>query len=74
MINLAIAILWVVIGIIVLGLVVWILIWALKNFVPGGVSQRIEQAIWEVFGILVLIYILTVIAGGGGFPHPNIFH
>ena len=73
MINLAIGILWLVIGIIVLAAVIYILIWALKTFVPGGVSARIEQAIWAVFGILVLIYLLTVIGGGGGLPHPILF-
>lgn len=73
MINLAIGILWLVIGIIVLGAVIWILLWALRTFVsPGGLSPRIEQAIWAVFAILVLIYLLTAIAGGG-LPHPTFF-
>jgi hypothetical protein len=73
MIAIAIGILWLVIGIIILGAVIYILLWAIRTFVPSGVSPRIEQAIWAVFGILVLIYLLTVIEGGGTLPHPNPF-
>jgi hypothetical protein len=73
LINLAIGILWLIIGIIVLGAVVYILLWAIRTFVPGGLSARIEQAIWAVFGVLILIYLLSVIGGGGGLPHPLIF-
>jgi hypothetical protein len=73
MINLAVGILWLIIGIIVLGAVIWILLWAIRTFVaPAGLEPRIEQAIWAVFAILVLIYLLTAIAGGG-LPHPAFF-
>jgi hypothetical protein len=29
--------------------------------------------VWAVFGILILIYLLTAVAGGGGLPHPDLF-
>jgi hypothetical protein len=62
-IHLAIAILWLAIGIIVLGGVIYLALRAVKLFWPGF-DTRIEQAVWIIFGILVLIYVLSVLAGG----------
>jgi hypothetical protein len=67
MINLAIGILWLLIGVIVLLGVVWLALYVVKLFVP--VPGRIEQAIWAIVLILCLIGALTLLAGGGGGLH-----
>jgi hypothetical protein len=75
MVSLAIGLLWLCIGIIILGAVIWILLTVIRRFFP--LSANIEYAVWCIFGILVLIYLLTTLAGGAGgatgLPHPN-FH
>ena len=64
MIQLAISILWLLIGVIVLLGVVWLALYVVKMF--AGIPQRIEQAIWAIVLILCLIGVLTLLAGGGG--------
>ena len=72
MISLAIGLLWLCIGIIILGAVIWILLTIIRKFFP--ISVNIEYAVWGVFGILILIYLLSALSGGGsGLPHLN-FH
>lgn len=63
MVGLAIAILWLAIGIIVVIGCVWLLIYAIKLFV--SIPGRIEQLIWVIVLILCLIAALTLLAGGG---------
>jgi hypothetical protein len=70
-IGLAVGILWLCIGIIILGAVIWILLTVIGRFFP--ISTNIAYAVWAVFGILILIYLLTAVGGAGGLPHPNLF-
>jgi hypothetical protein len=63
MISLAIAILWLLIGIIVLLGVVWLALYVVKLFI--GIPATIEKAIWAIVLILCLIGALTLLAGGG---------
>ena len=67
MIELAIAILWLLVGVIVLLGVVFIALYVVKLFAP--VPPRIEQAVWAIALILCLIGALTLLAGGGGSMH-----
>ena len=67
MIGLAISLLWLAIGVIICGAILYILFWAIKMFFP--IPPKAEMAIWAVFGILILIYLLEALVGGGGLPH-----
>jgi hypothetical protein len=67
MIGLAISVLWLCIGIIVLGGVIWIALTVVRKFFPGGINANVEYAVWAIFAILILIYLLGAIAGGGSF-------
>ena len=64
MIELAIAILWLAIGVIVLAGVVYLFLLAVKQFVE--IPAHVEKAIWLVVLILILIAGLSLLAGGGG--------
>ena len=66
MIELAIGLLWFCIGVIILGTIVFVVLWVIKLFI--GIPPKIEQAVWAVVGILVLIFLLTTITGGGFHP------
>jgi hypothetical protein len=70
MVGLAISILWLAIGIICVCGCIWLLLYAIKMFVP--IPGRIEQLVWVIVLILCLIYALTLLAGGGGAVAP--FH
>ena len=67
MIGLAISILWLCVGVIILGAVIYIALRVLRRFFPG-MDPNIDYAVWAIFGIIILIYVLTALAGGGGAP------
>ena len=71
MISLAIGILWLAIGIIVVGGCIMLAFWGIRQLVP--IAPPIEKIVWAVFGILCLIYVLVLLEGGGGLPHPALF-
>ena len=66
--SLIIALLWVLVYGAVLAAIGWIVIYALKLFgLP--ISGRGEQLIWLIVGLIVLIWLLTVLSGHGSVPH-----
>jgi len=68
MIELAISILWLALGVIILLGVVWLVLYGIKIFTP--IPARIEQLVWVCVLILVLIGVLSLIAGHGGSLRP----
>jgi hypothetical protein len=64
MIELAISILWFLVGVVVLCGIVWVALYVLKIFLPT-LPPRFEQAVWVIVLLLVLIYLLYAISGGG---------
>jgi len=70
MIELAISILWLALGIIILLGVVWLVLYGIKVFTP--IPPRIEQLVWIVVLILILIAVLSLLAGHGGSLRPSL--
>jgi hypothetical protein len=68
MVALAISLLWVLIGIICLAGVIWLVLYGIKTFVTP-IPVRLEQGIWFIVLILLVIAILGTLAGGGGGLH-----
>jgi len=64
MINLAIQILWLLIGVVVLLGVLWLVFYALANF-GVVVPENIKRGIYLIVLILIIIAGLTMLAGGG---------
>lgn len=71
MLNLAIEILWFLIGVIILGGVVWIALWVLHNVFPN-LPPRLDQAVWGIFAILCLIYALMMLNGSAPSFRPRL--
>ncbi len=63
MISLAISVLWLLIGIICLAGVVWLVLYGIKAFVTP-IPVRLEQGIWFIVLLLIIIGGLTLLAGG----------
>ena len=63
MIALAISALWLLIGIICLAGVIWLVLYGIKTFVTP-IPARLEQGIWFILLLLILIGALTLLAGG----------
>lgn len=63
MIALAISVLWFLIGAIALCGVIWLVIYGINTFIYT-LPPRLVQGIWFIVLLLVLIALLTVLAGG----------
>jgi hypothetical protein len=68
MIPLAVSILWLLIGVIILGAVIYIALRVIRRFFPS-MDPNVDYAVWAIFAILILIYVLTSLMGGGASFH-----
>lgn len=62
--NLIVEILWLLIFIILFAGAIWLAIWVIEKFVMP-LPEKIKQGIWVIALLLVLIAIVTMLAGGG---------
>ena len=69
MISIAISLLWILIGVIVLCAIVYFVFYVLREVMAIAIPARVEQAVWLVILILVMIALLSLLAGGGGSVH-----
>jgi hypothetical protein len=63
MIGLAIQVLWLLFGAICLAGVLWLFIYGVRAFIYD-IPARLEQGIWFLFLLLLIIAALTMFAGG----------
>lgn len=68
MAGIAISLLWLLIGAIILAGVIWLVLYGVKNFICP-IPAKLEQGIWFIFLLLLIIYAITAFVSGG-VPHP----
>jgi hypothetical protein len=68
MLEIAISVLWFLIGLIILAGIVYLAIWVIETFVYS-IPERVKQGIWVVVLLLALIFLLGILAGGGSGIH-----
>lgn len=68
MAGIAISLLWLLIGAIILAGVIWLVLYGVKNFITP-IPAKLEQGIWFIFLLLLIIYAITAFVSGG-VPHP----
>ena len=64
----AVQLLWLVIGAIMLAGAIWLVLYGIKTFITP-VPAKLEQGIYFIFLLLIIIYAITAFVGGG-VPHP----
>jgi uncharacterized protein YhhL (DUF1145 family) len=67
MAEIVIGILWFLVFLIILAGVIYLAIWVIENFVHP-IPERIKQGVWVVVLLIALIYLITILVGGGGMP------
>jgi hypothetical protein len=67
MAGIAISLLWLLIGAIILAGVIWLVLYGIKNFICP-IPAKLEQGIWFIFLLLLIIYAITAFVSGG-VPH-----
>jgi hypothetical protein len=65
MIEIAISVLWLLIGAICLAGVIWLVLYGIKTFIIE-IPPQLEKGIWFIVLLLIIIGALTILAGGGG--------
>jgi hypothetical protein len=63
MIDMAIGVLWFLIGLIVLCGIIYLAIWVIEQFVHP-IPEKVKQGVWVIVLLLALIALITVLAGG----------
>lgn len=70
MIALAVSALWLLVGVIIVGLVIYLVLYGLKTIAGIPIPARVEQAVWFIFLVLIVIYALGALGGGSAsVPH-----
>jgi hypothetical protein len=69
MIDIAINVLWFLIGLIILAGIIYLAIWVIETFVTP-IPEKIKQGIWVIVLLLALIALITALAGGGSMRIP----
>lgn len=67
MITTAIDVLWLLVGAIIIAGVIWLVLYGIKTFITP-IPARLEQGIWFIVLLLLIIAALTMFAGGGFHP------
>src|SRR5262245_14517241 len=65
MIDIAIGVLWFLIGLIILAGIVYLAIWVIESFIHP-IPELVKKGIWVVVLLLALIALLSIIVGKGG--------
>ena len=71
MAEIAISVLWFLIGLIILAGVIWLAIFVIEKFVMG-IPEIVKQGIWVIVLLLALIALITALVGGGPIHFPKI--
>jgi hypothetical protein len=66
MAEIAIGVLWFLVGLIVLAGVIWLAIFVIEKFIYT-IPDIVKQGIWVIVLLIALIYLITILVGGG---HP----
>lgn len=71
MAAIAVNLLWFLIGAILLAGVIYLVLYGIRTFITA-IPPRLEQGIWFIYLLLLIIYLIGAVAGGGGasLPHP----
>lgn len=63
MIDMAIGVLWFLIGLIILAGIIYLAIWVIEQFIHP-IPERVKQGVWVIVLLLALIALISVLAGG----------
>ncbi len=64
MIDIAIGVLWFLVGLIVLCGIIYLAIWVIESFVYP-IPDQVKKGVWVIVLLIALIALLTLLAGGG---------
>ena len=63
MLDIAISVLWFLVGLIILAGIVYLAIWVIESFIYP-IPERVKQGIWVIVLLLALIALITIMTTG----------
>ena len=64
MAEIAIGVLWFLIGLIILAGVIWLAIWVIESFIYP-IPEIVKKGVWVIVLLIALIALITLLVGGG---------
>lgn len=71
MIEMAISVLWFLVGLIILAGIIYLAIWVIESFIYP-IPERVKQGVWVIVLLIALIALISVLAGGGSVRMPGL--
>lgn len=56
----------------VLALVIYLIIWVLRDVVGLPIPAKVIQILWVIVALIVILWLVQMVLGGGGFRLPAI--
>lgn len=56
----------------VLALVIYLIIWVLRDVVGLPIPAKVIQILWVIVALIVILWLVQMVLGGGGFRVPSI--
>ena len=71
MAEIAIGVLWFLIGLIILAGIIYLAIWVIESFIMP-IPEMVKKGIWVIILLIALIYLITILVGGGAPRMPKL--
>jgi hypothetical protein len=56
----------------VLALVIYLIIWVLRDVIGLPIPAKVIQILWVIVALIVILWLVQMLVGGGGFHVPAI--
>jgi hypothetical protein len=56
----------------ILALVIYLIIWVLRDVVGLPIPEKVIQILWVIVALIVILWLVQMVLGGGGFRLPVI--
>jgi len=55
----------------ILAIVIYLVIWVLRDVVGLPIPDKVIQLLWVIVALIVILWLVQMVIGGGGFHLPN---
>ena len=52
-----------------LAIVIYLVIWVLRDIVGLPIPERVIQILWVIVALIAVLWLVQMVLGGGGVPH-----
>jgi multisubunit Na+/H+ antiporter MnhF subunit len=56
----------------ILAIVIYLVIWVLRDIVGLPIPERVIQLLWVIVALIAILWLVQLVLGGGGFHLPGV--